>query len=228
MGCYAACGNCRRNGHDDPVGAGWSAPVRATLMARALGDYGRLIIWPANLHMERTVFDPDSLQSSTSWRKANRPLNIFRLRGFSWRRACLRRHAEKALLGGSPNFRRRLVSYCLSANLKPFRVERHGSRALALSAQCRSSYLRVGCCVEFPRAASVASGGICLPGLRRLVPAVLSAARTGSTRKHFTNGPSPPAGKSLRVAINLGQVYSSKGNTLRQKRLFRRVVGDKP
>src|SRR5436190_2163901 len=48
---------------------GWPAPMRATLMARALGDYTRLMIWPSNLHMERTVFDPQSLQNSASWRQ---------------------------------------------------------------------------------------------------------------------------------------------------------------
>src|SRR5947209_115662 len=37
--------------------AGWTVPVRVTLMARALGDYARLLTVPINLHMERTVVD---------------------------------------------------------------------------------------------------------------------------------------------------------------------------
>src|ERR1700720_2747107 len=36
----------------------WSPAVRGTLMLRALGDYGRLMVFPSNLHMERTIFDP--------------------------------------------------------------------------------------------------------------------------------------------------------------------------
>ena len=51
-----------------PVQAGWSAPVRAMLMARALGDYARLMIFPANLHMERTIVEPISWRSNSDWR----------------------------------------------------------------------------------------------------------------------------------------------------------------
>jgi len=47
----------------------WSAPVRGTLMFRALGDYGRLMVFPGNLHMERTIFDPSNYLSRESWRK---------------------------------------------------------------------------------------------------------------------------------------------------------------
>jgi tetratricopeptide (TPR) repeat protein len=48
---------------------GWSAPVRAVLMLRALGDYGRLMIFPSNLHMERTVVNVDATQSNGEWRR---------------------------------------------------------------------------------------------------------------------------------------------------------------
>jgi tetratricopeptide (TPR) repeat protein len=34
----------------------WSLETRVTLMARAMGDYARLMFWPGNLHMERSVF----------------------------------------------------------------------------------------------------------------------------------------------------------------------------
>src|SRR5437870_13234855 len=47
----------------------WSAPVRGTLMLRALGDYGRLMVFPGNLHMERSIFDPGNYLSRESWRK---------------------------------------------------------------------------------------------------------------------------------------------------------------
>src|SRR5205823_15081833 len=47
----------------------WSAPVRGTLMLRALADYGRLKVFPGNLHMERSIFDPGNYLSRQSWRK---------------------------------------------------------------------------------------------------------------------------------------------------------------
>jgi protein O-mannosyl-transferase len=36
---------------------------RIVLMMRSLGDYGRLLFFPANLHMERTVYNPKAYQS---------------------------------------------------------------------------------------------------------------------------------------------------------------------
>jgi Flp pilus assembly protein TadD len=36
---------------------------RLVLMMRSLGDYGRLLLFPANLHMERTVYSPKAYQS---------------------------------------------------------------------------------------------------------------------------------------------------------------------
>ena len=46
----------------------WSPPTRAILMLRALGDYGRLMVFPGNLHMERTVIDPNNYRTKQSWR----------------------------------------------------------------------------------------------------------------------------------------------------------------
>jgi len=48
---------------------GWSAPIRAVVMCRALGDYSRLMIFPANLHMERSVYDPASFRNKEGWQK---------------------------------------------------------------------------------------------------------------------------------------------------------------
>ena len=67
---YVACRQLpeRRPGppSDNAIGSG---SVRVALMARALGDYGRLLIFPTNLHMERTVFDPIGYRSRVDWRK---------------------------------------------------------------------------------------------------------------------------------------------------------------
>src|SRR5437879_12048620 len=38
-------------------------------MVRALGDYGRLMVWPSNLYMERTVVaNPIHYQNHQTWR----------------------------------------------------------------------------------------------------------------------------------------------------------------
>jgi hypothetical protein len=74
----------------------WSAAVRGTLMLRALGDYGRLMVFPSNLHMERTIFDPNNYRSRESWRESVSSeylsiLGLIVLGTFGW--GCVRRGA---------------------------------------------------------------------------------------------------------------------------------------
>ncbi|MEY2488887.1 MAG: protein O-mannosyl-transferase, partial [Verrucomicrobiota bacterium] len=48
------------------------AAPRVVLMLRALGDYGRLMVFPSNLHMERSVSEPASLVNRDTWRSSIR------------------------------------------------------------------------------------------------------------------------------------------------------------
>ena len=51
-----------------PSQAGWPASMRAVLMFRSLGDYVRLMIFPGNLHMERSVVAPENYLGHDQWR----------------------------------------------------------------------------------------------------------------------------------------------------------------
>ena len=42
---------------DNGTSPGWTPAMRGVLMLRALGDYGCLIVFPPQLHVERTVFN---------------------------------------------------------------------------------------------------------------------------------------------------------------------------
>lgn len=66
---YAGLRQLPANQPTFPAPPGFGPPVRAVLMARALGDYGRLMIWPSNLHMERSVSDPTHYQNQQAWRE---------------------------------------------------------------------------------------------------------------------------------------------------------------
>lgn len=57
-------------GQTPPKDPGLAGSVRATLMLRALGDYSRLMVFPANLHMERTVSHLENFENRESWRKS--------------------------------------------------------------------------------------------------------------------------------------------------------------
>src|SRR5205823_4611677 len=70
LGAYAELRQLPVARAEKGVTENWSAPVRGTLMLRALGDYGRLMVFPGNLHMERSIFDPGDYLSRESWRKS--------------------------------------------------------------------------------------------------------------------------------------------------------------
>jgi Flp pilus assembly protein TadD len=53
-----------------PASANWTPATRGVLMLRALGDYGRLLVLPAQLHVERTVLEPASARNQSSWQSA--------------------------------------------------------------------------------------------------------------------------------------------------------------
>ena len=65
---YAGLRQLPEERQSPPVQAGFTAPVRAMLMTRALGDYARLMVYPSNLHMERTVVDATSWRTNADWR----------------------------------------------------------------------------------------------------------------------------------------------------------------
>src|SRR6266404_1247591 len=69
LGTYVVMRNLPGERSTVPGQPGWTAPVRTVLMARALGDYARLMVFPANLHMERTIVDPVSWRTNADWRR---------------------------------------------------------------------------------------------------------------------------------------------------------------
>ncbi len=98
----------------------WTPAMRSVLMLRALGDYGRLMVFPSQLHVERTILKPALKDDQASWLRATcerAPLpwrcSSARCLGF-WRVAQGRGTASAPV-------RRILVSPGLSANLKSIR-----------------------------------------------------------------------------------------------------------
>lgn len=67
---YAALRHLPRSHTNDLAASNTPAPIRAVLMLRALGDYGRVLVWPSSLHMERSVEAPQALLGNEGWRDA--------------------------------------------------------------------------------------------------------------------------------------------------------------
>jgi len=67
---YAGLRQLPEHHSESGTSPGWTPTMRGVLMLRALGDYGRLMVFPTQLHVERTVFEPALERNQTTWQSA--------------------------------------------------------------------------------------------------------------------------------------------------------------
>ena len=67
---YAGLRQLPEHRSESAVPVNWTPATRGVLMLRALGDYGRLLVFPSQLHVERTVLEPASGSNQSSWQSA--------------------------------------------------------------------------------------------------------------------------------------------------------------
>jgi tetratricopeptide (TPR) repeat protein len=215
-----------RQAHASPA-MGWSAPVRATLIFRALGDYGRLLSWPTKLHMERTVFDPDSLQSNTGWRKEIE-VEYLSVGGLLM--------AIMLLIGAyRKGFARPVRAFGAAWFFLAFLPV---SNLFDLNATVAEHWLYLpsvgflifatGCCLEFPRTlfrfvAPLACLAALALGARSFVRSTDWVDEETFYRRTLAAG-----GTSIRMALNLGQIYSLRGDFPQAEALYRRILKISP
>ena len=203
--------------------SGWSAPVRAVLMARALGDYGRLMIFPSNLHMERTVLNSAAFHSE----KARRDLieleylsiaGLFVMSAFILL-AFWRGHGRRLRIFGAAWF---LLGYLPISNL----VELNATVAehwLYLPSVGFLIFL-AGCALGFPmryRRAALAFAFVAAFGL-----SVRSVVRSSDweNEETFYKRTLTSGGTSTRVAVNLALAYVHHGDYAAAEKMLRRVL----
>ena len=202
---------------------GWSTPVRAVLMLRALGDYGRLMVFPSNLHMERTVVNIDATQNNGEWRRTieSEYLTVTGLVVL----ACLVAGAirkgpgRRLRLFGAAWF---ILTYLPISNL------------VELNATVAEHWLYVpsvgfilfvaGCLVALPRPALKLA-----PVMACLFVVGLSGRsyiRSGDwlNSEIFYTRTLAAGGGSVRVVLNLALVYSAKGEYHHAEMLLRRAL----
>lgn len=206
-----------------PHEEGWGAPVRAVLMVRAVGDYGRLMICPTNLHMERTIFDPLGYRSNIQWRQAIATeylsiLGLVLLFGFAF--GCLRKGRGQATrIFGTSWF---LAAYLPISNIVQLNatVAEHW---LYLPSVGLFIFL-AGCAAELPprhwRIATV-MGLIAIAGLgaRSYVRSTDWVTAETFYRRTLMSG-----GTSARTGLNLGQIYATRGQYAEAEKVFRKVL----
>ena len=204
------------------------AASRIVLMARALGDYGRLMIFPDNLHMERTVeFDRNGPPGSYDWRSAaaGQYLSILGLLALAiFAVTCMKRDRGRAMrIFGASWF---IGSYLPISNI------------VQLNATAAEHWLYLpsvgfiiwvaGCMFMLPHSwrrvipALTAIAVIAL-GVRSFVRSGDWANEETFYKRTFTAGV-----RSARVAINLGQIYANRGDYAKAEKIFRAVLACNP
>jgi Flp pilus assembly protein TadD len=205
----------------------WSAPVRGTLMLRALGDYGRLMVFPGNLHMERTIFDPGNYLSRESWRKtaASEYLSILGLvvlAAFIY--GCARR-------GIGQRVRVLGVVWFFAAYL-PI------SNIVQLNATVAEHWLYLpsigfllflgGCALDLPRRVRAGLTGVAVIAILAL--SVRSAIRSSDwgNDETFYKRTLAAGGTSGRVGVNLAQIYADRGQYVVAEKMLRHILEINP
>ncbi len=185
----------------------WSAPVRGTLMLRALGDYGRLMVFPGNLHMERSIFDPGNYLSRESWRKtvASEYLSILGLAVLTaFIYGCARRGiGQRMRIMGTVWF---FAAYLPISNI------------VQLNATVAEHWLYLpsvgfllflgGCALDLPR--RFGTGLTAVAAIAILALSVRSAIRSSDwgNEENFYKRTIAAGGLSPRVGVNLAQIYA--------------------
>ncbi|MGH8095492.1 MAG: tetratricopeptide repeat protein [Chthoniobacterales bacterium] len=209
-----------------PVPA-WSAPMRAILMLRALGDYGRLMIFPSNLHMERSVFDPTLFKSAREWR-ASCGIEYLSMVGLGvlglfaagiWRND----RGRKLRVFGAAWF---ILGYLPISNLVPLNatVAEHW---LYLPSVGFLAFL-AGCVIALP--AKTYSWAVTLACLFVVGLGIRSYYRSGdwASSEKFFEQTIASGGASSRAATNLALIFAKRGDYKRAEGLLRRVLQISP
>ncbi len=205
----------------------WSPPTRAVLMLRALGDYGRLMIYPSNLHMERSVVNPNNYHSKESWRNsaASEYLSILGLAvAAAMLYGCVRKGAGQSMrIFGAAWF---LFGYLPISNL------------IDLNATCAEHWLYLpsvgfliflaGCVLDLsPRYWRVSGALACVAVIGF---SARSAIRSTDwvTPEIFYKRTVAAGGITTRIGVNLAQIYANRGDYAKAESIYRRVLAITP
>jgi tetratricopeptide (TPR) repeat protein len=202
---------------------GWAAPIRAVLMLRALGDYGRLMVFPSNLHMERTVVNVEATQSNLEWRRTieSEYLTVTGLLvAAALVAGALRKGPGRPLrIFGGAWF---ILAYLPISNL------------VDLNATVAEHWLYLpsvgfllfvaGCVIELPKPAlKAATAAACLAVIGLSTRSYIRSS-DWVTNETFYTRTLKAGGGSIRVLLNLGQVYAARGEYRHAEMLYRRAL----
>jgi len=223
VGIYAGLRQLPESRSETVAPTSYSPATRAVLMLRSLGDYGRLMVFPSNLHMERSVSDPASLRNRDGWRGSIR-FEYLSLAGAAvlavFAFGAFRKGAgQNARIFGASWF---LLTYLPISNL----VELNASVAehwLYLPSVGFFIFL-AGIAFELPTHSR--RGAVALACVAVVALSARSAIRSSDwiDPETFYQRTFLAGGSSSRVGTNLAVLYSNRGEYERAETILRKVL----
>lgn len=210
-----------RPGHD--VHPPQAVAARGGLMLRALGDYGRLMVWPANLHMERDVVNGDSLRDTSHWRQSIR-VEYLSIVGLLVAAILLFGASRKGLaqpirVFGAGWF---LITYLPISNL--FNLNATVAEHWLYLPSVGFLIFAVGCCLDLPlRGRRIALAAMCAAVLGLSARSFVRSSDWASAQT-FYQRTLLAGGISARMCVNLATIYSQQGEKEKAERLLRKVL----
>lgn len=197
--------------------------LRPVLMLRALGEYGRLMLFPLNLHMERTVFDPKAFHSQVGrWNAIQQEYlsigGLTLLIAFGVLSA-FRGRGQRIRILGAIWF---LLAYLPISNLVDLNatVAEHW---LYLPSVGFLIFL-AGCALDLsPQWQRVAAGCACAAVLAL---GVRSAMRSSdwTSNEIFARRTIAAGGATIRIVLLLGSAYANRGDYAAAERLLKKAI----
>jgi protein O-mannosyl-transferase len=210
-----------------PASANWTAATRSSLMLRALGDYGRLLVFPARLHVERTILEPASLRNHSSWQStiARQGLSVggMLVLGVLLFGACRNGVGRRVRCFGASWF---LLTYLPISNL--FDLNATVAEHWLYLPSVGFMIFVVGVCFDLPARylrPTLSFACIAVVGL-----SARSAIRSGDWidpetffRRTFAAG-----GSNSRIGVNLAVIYAAQGEHAKAEAILRKVLQVSP
>lgn len=201
----------------------FAAPTRAVLMLRALGDYGRLMVFPSNLHMERTVFYGDNYRSGRSWR-GSAGSEYLSLLGLIVAAALLYGSFRK---GAGQRVRIFGASWFFFGYLPISNIVDVGATVAEHWLYLPSVGFLIfaaGCALDLPSRFRKMSAAVAMVAVVGLSARSVVRSSDWITPKTFFGRTLAAGGASNRVIVNLAQIYASQGAYPRAEAMYRRLL----
>lgn len=201
----------------------WPPSVRAIMMLRSLGDYSRLMIFPSNLHMERTVFYPENFSGRDYWRFSG-STEYLSLLGVLAAAAlvlgCLKRgEGQRLRIAGAVWF---IVAYLPISNI--VKLNATSAEHWLYLPSVGFLLFAAGCVVALPRRLQQSFAVVAMIAVLGFSARSWIRSTDWQDDATFYRRTYAAGGISARVAVNLARAYGSSGDLAKAEEMLRRII----